>query len=176
MQISFKQSWSAAWGVGRPGVPPPRPSGPRAGPVQFEKQEKHRIWFSRCLRLPLAPCASGVGAVPSADWFDFLLIEGRGEGNSHRHTGPAGRGTVTSRLHHPIPPLPPTCLRRLLPQELIVEAEDTWIRLEGLSESTDYTVLLQAARDAARSSVTSTAFTTGETRACTFVRAFSSPA
>lgn len=57
-----------------------------------------------------------------------------------------------------------------------MEAEDTWIRLEGLSESTDYTVLLQAARDAARSSVTSTAFTTGETRACTFVRAFSSPA
>ncbi|XP_006907851.1 tenascin-R [Pteropus alecto] len=46
-------------------------------------------------------------------------------------------------------------------KELIVEAEDTWIRLEGLSESTDYTVLLQAAQDAARSSVTSTAFTTG---------------
>ncbi|XP_036090483.1 tenascin-R isoform X2 [Rousettus aegyptiacus] len=46
-------------------------------------------------------------------------------------------------------------------KELIVEAEDTWIRLEGLSESTDYTVLLQAAQDAARSGVTSTAFTTG---------------
>lgn len=43
-----------------------------------------------------------------------------------------------------------------------MEAEDTWIRLEGLSESTDYTVLLQAAQDAARSGVTSTAFTTGE--------------
>lgn len=46
-------------------------------------------------------------------------------------------------------------------KELIVDAEDTWIRLEGLSESTDYTVLLQAAQDAERSSVTSTAFTTG---------------
>uniref|UniRef100_A0A9L0ITD4 Tenascin-R n=1 Tax=Equus asinus TaxID=9793 RepID=A0A9L0ITD4_EQUAS len=46
-------------------------------------------------------------------------------------------------------------------KELIVDAEDTWIRLEGLSESTDYTVLLQAAQDAARSSITSTAFTTG---------------
>lgn len=43
-----------------------------------------------------------------------------------------------------------------------MEAEDTWIRLEGLSESTDYTVLLQAAQDAARSGVTSTAFATGE--------------
>lgn len=47
-------------------------------------------------------------------------------------------------------------------QELIVDAEDTWIRLEGLSENTDYTVLLQAAQDATRSSLTSTAFTTGE--------------
>ncbi|XP_023496359.2 tenascin-R isoform X2 [Equus caballus] len=46
-------------------------------------------------------------------------------------------------------------------KELIVDAEDTWIRLEGLSESTDYTVLLQAAQDATRSSITSTAFTTG---------------
>ncbi|KAK1329244.1 hypothetical protein QTO34_011424 [Cnephaeus nilssonii] len=46
-------------------------------------------------------------------------------------------------------------------KELIVDAEDTWIRLEGLSESTDYTVLLQAAQDAERSSLTSTAFTTG---------------
>uniref|UniRef100_G3UFU0 Tenascin R n=1 Tax=Loxodonta africana TaxID=9785 RepID=G3UFU0_LOXAF len=45
-------------------------------------------------------------------------------------------------------------------KELIVDAEDTWIRLEGLSENTDYTVLLQAARDATRSSITSTAFTT----------------
>uniref|UniRef100_A0A8D1T3G0 Tenascin-R n=1 Tax=Sus scrofa TaxID=9823 RepID=A0A8D1T3G0_PIG len=46
-------------------------------------------------------------------------------------------------------------------KELIVDAEDTWIRLEGLSESTDYTVLLQAAQDTERSGVTSTAFSTG---------------
>ncbi|XP_048212857.1 tenascin-R isoform X2 [Perognathus longimembris pacificus] len=46
-------------------------------------------------------------------------------------------------------------------KELIVDAEDTWIRLEGLSENTDYTVLLQAAQDATRSSLTSTTFTTG---------------
>ncbi|KAM6165808.1 tenascin-R isoform 2-T2 [Erethizon dorsatum] len=45
-------------------------------------------------------------------------------------------------------------------KELIVDAEDTWIRLEGLLENTDYTVLLQAAQDATRSSLTSTAFTT----------------
>ena len=57
---------------------------------------------------------------------------------------------------------PPISAHPLTPQELIVDAEDTWIRLEGLSESTDYTVLLQAAQDAQRSSVTSTAFTTGE--------------
>lgn len=43
-----------------------------------------------------------------------------------------------------------------------MDAEDTWIRLEGLSENTDYTVLLQAAQDATRSSLTSTVFTTGE--------------
>uniref|UniRef100_A0AC11C2C0 Tenascin R n=1 Tax=Ovis aries TaxID=9940 RepID=A0AC11C2C0_SHEEP len=46
-------------------------------------------------------------------------------------------------------------------KELIVDAEDTWIRLEGLLESTDYTVLLQAAQDMERSSITSTAFATG---------------
>ncbi|XP_027978862.1 tenascin-R isoform X2 [Eumetopias jubatus] len=46
-------------------------------------------------------------------------------------------------------------------KELIVDAEDTWIRLEGLSESTDYTVLLQAAQDTSRSSLTSATFTTG---------------
>ena len=57
---------------------------------------------------------------------------------------------------------PSTSLPRSILQELIVDAEDTWIRLEGLSESTDYTVLLQAAQDTARSSITSTAFTTGE--------------
>lgn len=52
-----------------------------------------------------------------------------------------------------------------------MDAEDTWIRLEGLSESTDYTVLLQAAQDAARSSVTATAFTTGKTLTRTLLRA-----
>ncbi|KAM4861562.1 tenascin-R isoform 2-T2 [Thomomys bottae] len=46
-------------------------------------------------------------------------------------------------------------------KELIVDAEDTWIRLEGLSENTDYTVLLQAAQDATRSGLTTTVFTTG---------------
>uniref|UniRef100_F6SEB7 Tenascin-R n=1 Tax=Macaca mulatta TaxID=9544 RepID=F6SEB7_MACMU len=46
-------------------------------------------------------------------------------------------------------------------KELIVDAEDTWIRLEGLLENTDYTVLLQAAQDTVWSSITSTAFTTG---------------
>nr|XP_020141045.1 tenascin-R isoform X3 [Microcebus murinus] len=46
-------------------------------------------------------------------------------------------------------------------KELIVDAEDTWIRLEGLSENTDYTVLLQAAQDASWSSVTATTFATG---------------
>ncbi|XP_004626838.1 tenascin-R isoform X1 [Octodon degus] len=45
-------------------------------------------------------------------------------------------------------------------KELIVDAEDNWIRLEGLLENTDYTVLLQAAQDAMKSSLTSTAFTT----------------
>ncbi|XP_004596333.2 tenascin-R isoform X1 [Ochotona princeps] len=46
-------------------------------------------------------------------------------------------------------------------KELIVDAEDTWIRLEGLLENTDYTVLLQAAQDTSRSGITSTAFSTG---------------
>ncbi|KAL8178068.1 UNVERIFIED_CONTAM: hypothetical protein K2H54_028500, partial [Gekko kuhli] len=46
-------------------------------------------------------------------------------------------------------------------KELIVDAEDTWIRLEGLSETTEYTVRLQAAQDAVRSGFTSTVFTTG---------------
>ncbi|XP_069933264.1 tenascin-R isoform X2 [Oryctolagus cuniculus] len=46
-------------------------------------------------------------------------------------------------------------------KELIVDAEDTWIRLEDLLESTDYTVLLQAAQETSRSSTTSTAFSTG---------------
>lgn len=47
-------------------------------------------------------------------------------------------------------------------QELIVDAEDTWIRLEGLSETTQYTVRLQAAQNAMRSGFISTTFTTGE--------------
>ncbi|TFK06961.1 membrane-associated guanylate kinase, WW and PDZ domain-containing protein 2-like [Platysternon megacephalum] len=46
-------------------------------------------------------------------------------------------------------------------KELIVDAEDTWIRLEGLSETTEYTVRLQAAQDAMRSGFTSTSFITG---------------
>ncbi|XP_064004188.1 tenascin-R isoform X1 [Pogoniulus pusillus] len=46
-------------------------------------------------------------------------------------------------------------------KELIVDAEDTWIRLEGLSETTEYTVRLQAAQDAVRSGFISTTFTTG---------------
>ncbi|XP_071607245.1 tenascin-R isoform X2 [Heliangelus exortis] len=46
-------------------------------------------------------------------------------------------------------------------KELIVDAEDTWIRLEGLSETTEYTVHLQAAQNAMRSGSISTSFTTG---------------
>ncbi|NXT64563.1 TENR protein, partial [Chaetops frenatus] len=46
-------------------------------------------------------------------------------------------------------------------KELIVDAEDTWIRLEGLSETTEYTVHLQAAQNALRSGLISTTFTTG---------------
>ncbi|XP_055965621.1 tenascin-R, partial [Sorex fumeus] len=46
-------------------------------------------------------------------------------------------------------------------KELMVDAEDTWVRLEGLQERTDYTVLLQAAQLGERSRVTSTAFSTG---------------
>ncbi|NWZ98213.1 TENR protein, partial [Nesospiza acunhae] len=46
-------------------------------------------------------------------------------------------------------------------KELIVDAEDTWIRLEGLSETTEYTVHLQAAQNAVRSGLVSTTFTTG---------------
>ncbi|NXV03846.1 TENR protein, partial [Cettia cetti] len=46
-------------------------------------------------------------------------------------------------------------------KELIVDAEDTWIRLEGLSETTEYTVHLQAAQNAVRSGLISTTFTTG---------------
>uniref|UniRef100_A0A8C0VG04 Tenascin-R n=1 Tax=Cyanistes caeruleus TaxID=156563 RepID=A0A8C0VG04_CYACU len=51
-------------------------------------------------------------------------------------------------------------------KELIVDAEDTWIRLEGLSETTEYTVHLQAAQNAMRSGLISTTFTTGEGSQC----------
>ncbi|XP_041660176.1 tenascin-R isoform X3 [Cheilinus undulatus] len=46
-------------------------------------------------------------------------------------------------------------------KELILDAEDTWIRLEGLAEMTEYTVKLQAARGLDTSAVVSTTFTTG---------------
>lgn len=48
-----------------------------------------------------------------------------------------------------------------------MDAEDTWIRLEGLSETTEYTVQLQAAQNAVRSGLISTTFTTGEDSPCT---------
>lgn len=47
-----------------------------------------------------------------------------------------------------------------------MDAEDTWIRLEGLSETTEYTVHLQAAQNAVRSGLISTTFTTGEGSPC----------
>uniref|UniRef100_A0A671Q0F3 Janusin n=1 Tax=Sinocyclocheilus anshuiensis TaxID=1608454 RepID=A0A671Q0F3_9TELE len=46
-------------------------------------------------------------------------------------------------------------------KELILDAEDTWIRLEGLGETTEYTVRLQAARGIETSAIVSTSFTTG---------------
>ncbi|KAM8850015.1 tenascin-R isoform 3-T4 [Spinachia spinachia] len=46
-------------------------------------------------------------------------------------------------------------------KELILDAEDTWIRLEGLAETAEYTVNLQAARGLDTSAVVSTTFTTG---------------
>ncbi|XP_049632357.1 tenascin-R isoform X2 [Suncus etruscus] len=46
-------------------------------------------------------------------------------------------------------------------KELMVDAEDTWIRLDGLLERSDYTVALRAAQGGERSSATSTAFSTG---------------
>ncbi|KAM6948251.1 tenascin-R [Aplochiton taeniatus] len=46
-------------------------------------------------------------------------------------------------------------------KELILDAEDTWIRLEGLGETTEYTVRLQAARGLDTSTIVSTVFTTG---------------
>ncbi|XP_028832842.1 tenascin-R isoform X2 [Denticeps clupeoides] len=46
-------------------------------------------------------------------------------------------------------------------KEMILDAEDTWIRLEGLGETTEYTVRLQAARGLETSAIVSTTFTTG---------------
>ncbi|XP_037314098.2 tenascin-R isoform X2 [Pungitius pungitius] len=46
-------------------------------------------------------------------------------------------------------------------KELILDAEDTWIRLEGLAETAEFTVNLQAARGLDTSAVVSTTFTTG---------------
>lgn len=46
-------------------------------------------------------------------------------------------------------------------QELNLDAEDTWVRLEGLAETTEYSVKLQAARGLDTSAVVSTTFTTG---------------
>ncbi|KAK5889020.1 hypothetical protein CesoFtcFv8_015062 [Champsocephalus esox] len=46
-------------------------------------------------------------------------------------------------------------------KELILDSEDTWIRLEGLAETTEFTVKLQAARGLDTSDVVSTTFTTG---------------
>ncbi|XP_029380979.1 tenascin-R [Echeneis naucrates] len=46
-------------------------------------------------------------------------------------------------------------------KELILDSEDTWIRLEGLAETTEYTVKLQAGRGLDTSAVVSTTFTTG---------------
>uniref|UniRef100_A0A8C5PSV5 Tenascin R n=1 Tax=Leptobrachium leishanense TaxID=445787 RepID=A0A8C5PSV5_9ANUR len=45
-------------------------------------------------------------------------------------------------------------------KELIVDAEDTWIRLEGLSENTEYTVTVLSVQDGERSSAIQTVFTT----------------
>lgn len=56
------------------------------------------------------------------------------------------------------------CMRACVPvlsQELILDSEDTWIRLEGLAETAEYTVQLQAARGLDTSAVVSTTFTTG---------------
>ncbi|KAG8436838.1 hypothetical protein GDO86_007792 [Hymenochirus boettgeri] len=46
-------------------------------------------------------------------------------------------------------------------KELIVDAEDTWIRLEGLLESTEYTVTILSVQKGERSSIIQTMFTTG---------------
>ncbi|XP_075038280.1 tenascin-R isoform X2 [Mixophyes fleayi] len=46
-------------------------------------------------------------------------------------------------------------------KELIVDAEETWIRLEGLLESTEYNVTILSVQDGERSTITHTVFTTG---------------
>ncbi|KAM4022923.1 tenascin-R isoform 1-T2 [Anomaloglossus baeobatrachus] len=46
-------------------------------------------------------------------------------------------------------------------KELIVDAEDTWIRLEGLLESTEYNVTILSVQDGERSAIVHTMFTTG---------------
>ncbi|XP_063795769.1 tenascin-R isoform X2 [Pseudophryne corroboree] len=46
-------------------------------------------------------------------------------------------------------------------KELIVDAEDSWIRLEGLLESTEYNVTILSVQDGERSSIAHTTFTTG---------------
>ncbi|KAM8930390.1 tenascin-R [Pelodytes ibericus] len=46
-------------------------------------------------------------------------------------------------------------------KELIVDAEDTWILLEGLLESTEYTVTVLSVQDGERSAMIQTAFSTG---------------
>ncbi|XP_054608796.1 tenascin-R isoform X4 [Dunckerocampus dactyliophorus] len=46
-------------------------------------------------------------------------------------------------------------------KELILDSEDTWIRLEGLAETTEFTVKLQAARGLDTSVVVTTTFITG---------------
>ncbi|XP_063284311.1 tenascin-R isoform X2 [Pelobates fuscus] len=45
-------------------------------------------------------------------------------------------------------------------KELIVDAEDTWIRLEGLLENTEYTVTILSVQDGERSSMIQTVFIT----------------
>ncbi|XP_053549281.1 LOW QUALITY PROTEIN: tenascin-R [Bombina bombina] len=45
--------------------------------------------------------------------------------------------------------------------ELIVDAEDSWIRLEGLLESTEYTVTILSVQEESKSSAIYTVFTTG---------------
>ncbi|XP_041063734.1 tenascin-R-like [Carcharodon carcharias] len=50
--------------------------------------------------------------------------------------------------------------RYRLPWELILDAEDIWIQLEGLSETTEYTLRLQSAHGAMRSTAEHASFTT----------------